>query len=239
MTEFSLAIAQKLFTSKEQFPIDFGDAWKWLKYSREDSAKRFLLDNLENLIDFHINVERRENISSSHFGGKQVTYAEKVKLSIEGFKNWAMMSKTETGKQVRKYFLECEKIAEEKVNNKKEIPSTIEYVKAHEYIETINNETLKQLLRDQLIDELSVLRGQKALPEKAIHYTIAKVRAIELGYSTKEIGNGSQLGKFLARNVPIAFSERIGKYATNHYAVDDQLDTAIHRYFGMKKSLAA
>lgn len=114
----------------------------------------------------------------------------------------------------------------------------IAYIEAAKKVETINNLTLQQLLRDELVDELSVKRGQKQLAGALTQYTIVKVRARELGYSTADIGNGSALGKFVAKMVKPAFIERVGKYEVKHYQINDVLDTAIKTYFGMKHSLA-
>jgi hypothetical protein len=112
---------------------------------------------------------------------------------------------------------------------------------AKEYFELLVNLgfegdlNMKQLIRDKAEDELSTSLG-KALPSaKQPEYTIGKVRATELGYSIKEIGNGSALGKYLAKNVPIAYEQRVGKYAVNHYLVGDVLDTAIRTYFGTRR----
>jgi len=113
----------------------------------------------------------------------------------------------------------------------------VAYIEAAKTVETVTNLTLRELLRDELIDELSVKRGIKQLAAAPKEYTIAKVRARELGYSTAEIGNGSALGRFVAKLVPIAFEERVGKYNVKHYEVNDQLDTAIKSYFGMKHAL--
>ena len=38
-------------------------------------------------------------------------------MTVDAFKCWAMMSKTETGKQVRQYFLECERLLKEQYNS--------------------------------------------------------------------------------------------------------------------------
>ena len=115
----------------------------------------------------------------------------------------------------------------------------IAYIEAAKEVETINNLSLQQLLRDELIDELSAKRGQKQLAGDPVQYTIVKVRARELGYSTADIGNGSALGKFVAKAIAPAFIERVGKYEVKHYQVNDALDTAIKTYFGMKHSLAS
>lgn len=108
----------------------------------------------------------------------------------------------------------------------------VEYIKAAIDLKSVNNLTLQELLRDQLIDDLSVMQKKKlpaATPTK--QHTIVKVRARELGYSTTEIGNGSQLGKFVAGKVPFAFKERVGKYPVKHYLVNEDLDNAIREFF--------
>jgi phage anti-repressor protein len=100
---FSFSIAKDLFNSTDEFPVNFDLAWQWLEYDRKDSGKRFLVENLEEGIDFHIFVE---------LGTLAVPRPpEKIFLSIEGFKNWGMMSRTATGRIIRKYFIECEKVA--------------------------------------------------------------------------------------------------------------------------------
>lgn len=108
LTVFNQDTANNLFNSNEAFPISFDDAWQWLEYSKKDKAKDYLLANLEADIDFLLERE---------LGTLAVPRpAEKISLSIEGFKNWAMMSKTEVGKKVRLYFLECEKVAKQKAS---------------------------------------------------------------------------------------------------------------------------
>jgi hypothetical protein len=118
------------------------------------------------------------------------------------------------------------------------VHTAVEYSNASQYIDQVNNKTLQELLRNQLIDELSVLQGQSnALAAAKPSYTIAKVRARELGYTTIEIGHGGDLGKWLVKSVPVSFRERVGKYEVNHFEVNSQLDTAIHTFFSLKKTL--
>lgn len=100
LTQFNAKIAQKIFNSKDEFPVEFDSAWQWLEYSRKDSAKRYLIENLEDEIDYRIFVDS----SQPQFG----TPEQIILLSIEGFKSWGMMSKTPVGKQIRRYFLDCE-----------------------------------------------------------------------------------------------------------------------------------
>jgi hypothetical protein len=93
------------------------------------------------------------------------------------------------------------------------------------------NGLLKQLLEDSLTDDLELMRNHKALPGAKRQFTIAKVRAKELGYSVDRIGNGSQLGRFIAQQLKPAMTERVGKFMVNHYEVTPQLDEIIHAYF--------
>ena len=105
MSNFSLEIAKELFDAKEQFPVDFDLAWEWLNYSRKDNAKRaFDKMGFIKTLDYQALLISEEQLY-------QEVVKEKVYLTVDCFKTWGMMSNTETGKQIRLYFLECEKIA--------------------------------------------------------------------------------------------------------------------------------
>lgn len=107
----------------------------------------------------------------------------------------------------------------------------IDYIEAQQKLELMEDSILTRLLRDRLIDELSLQNNNLTLPGTKTRYTIVKVRATELGYTAKEIGSGSQLGKFVKRRVEPEFQEQIGRYLAWHYAVTEELDNAIHDYF--------
>ena len=60
--EFSHDIALRLVRSQDEFPVDFDDAWQWLGYSSKQAAKKKLLRNFENDLDFNIiQVDRVQN----------------------------------------------------------------------------------------------------------------------------------------------------------------------------------
>lgn len=102
---FSFELAQQLYKSAEKFPVSFDDAWVWMGYSRKDNAKRnFEKAGFVQGIDFEVFLIPAENSS----GGRPV---EQIKLSVECFKQWGMMAGTEKGRQIRLYFIECERIA--------------------------------------------------------------------------------------------------------------------------------
>lgn len=108
-TNFDFQLAQSLYVANKQFPVNFDDAWQWLEYSRKDSAKRhFDKCNFIQDVDFsslHINVERAIGATSKI----------EIHLTIECFKLWAMMTSSSMGNEVRQYFLQCERIAKDKL----------------------------------------------------------------------------------------------------------------------------
>lgn len=111
--------------------------------------------------------------------------------------------------------------------------SAVEYANAAIGVEQMPDGILKQLLKDAIVDELSLQQNLKYLPvaEKPKQYTIVKVRAKKLGYSDAQIGNGSALGKFVRNQVEPAFQEMVGRYPVFHYEINDRLDRAIQLFF--------
>ena len=86
--------------SEEEFPIDLDDVWEWAGWRKKQDAKNLLLAHFEEGIDF-----LRLGVKSPS-GGRP---SEWIVLSCDCFKSLAMMPGTERGKQVRKYFIACEK----------------------------------------------------------------------------------------------------------------------------------
>lgn len=119
---------------------------------------------------------------------------------------------------------------------------TIDYITAASALEKLADSTLKSLLKDSLIDEIELRRNIKALSESdrsnPKKYTIAKVRAKMLGYSSEEIGNGTGLGKFIHAQIKPSFREFVGKYPVYHYEVTPEFDEAIHAYFSARRRSA-
>jgi phage anti-repressor protein len=93
--------------SNEQFPVDFDIYWEWLDFSSKGNAKRafyksgFIVEQ-----DFH-HVIRTENVVKRTQGGG--TQFEKIMLTIDCAKSFAMMARTEKGREIRMWYLELEK----------------------------------------------------------------------------------------------------------------------------------
>jgi phage anti-repressor protein len=105
MSELQLTVEtiKNYFDSEDSFPVAFDDTWKWLEYSRKDNALvAFMACEFEEGLDFICTPEKSGIVNRN-------TYS----LSCDCLKEWGMMSKTPNGKIIRKYFLECEKIAKD------------------------------------------------------------------------------------------------------------------------------
>jgi anti-repressor protein len=105
---FSQELAQEYINSNDLFPVDFDNAWQWLGYSTKQKAKTKLENNFDKDLDYNVN----QTVKVQNEGGRTVSRPyDAIFLTIDCFKSLAMMAGTSQGKQVRLYFLECEKIA--------------------------------------------------------------------------------------------------------------------------------
>jgi phage antirepressor YoqD-like protein/phage anti-repressor protein len=140
---FSIELAKQLINSKDQFPVDFNDAWQWLEYSKKSNAKRFLIENFKEKIDFLIK-EQPTTI------GIQANPNQHILLTIECLKKWGMKCGTEKGEEVRLYFLECERIVKKVVElSRLEILELAIASEKEKLAIKAENEANKKLLIDQ------------------------------------------------------------------------------------------
>lgn len=104
MTKFTMETANNLFTSDDEYPVPFLSASEWLEYTRKDNALKAFEDC--------------KFTKGKHYIVKTVPTATKPEtlyfLTLECFKHWGMLSRTEAGVTIRDYFIECERIARSK-----------------------------------------------------------------------------------------------------------------------------
>jgi phage anti-repressor protein len=240
MSEFSISLAQEFVESNDPFPVDFDLAWQWLGYSRKDVAKR-AFDKAQ----FSENVDYRlsRRVAENPLGGRPT---ETITLSIECFKVWSMMAGTEQGRKVRLYFLECEKIAKEKMITPsptpvRNLPSSVEYLNAWKELKEMPKDKMTLLIEYRMMSELEIENvNQRFLtgnPEKQQHLTTVNIRAKQLGYTEKQIGDGKTLGSFVKKRVKPHAKDWQGQYQVWHYIVNDELDKVIHSYFQKETGL--
>jgi phage anti-repressor protein len=154
---FTLDLAKNLYFSDNDFPVDFDVAWEWLGYSRKDNAKR----SLENCgFVESVDYQALRIVEELSTGGS--TRKDVLKLTVDCLKHWAMMSGTEMGKQVRLYFLECEKIAKRK-HSQREL-SRLDILEMALDSEKKRIEAEAQLLAQQEVNRL--LEAEKQVVEK-------------------------------------------------------------------------
>jgi phage anti-repressor protein len=84
----------------EQFPVPFEMAWRMAGYTTKGNAKRKLESFLDKGSDY-----LSEMIKTSRDGRP----LEDIRLSCDALKQLCMVSKTETGRETRLYFIEAEK----------------------------------------------------------------------------------------------------------------------------------
>jgi len=126
--EVTAEVVFALIQSEEAFPIDFDVAWQWLGYNKKQQAKQKLVKNFEKGLDFEVFTQTSVNLSQQGLplsGGRP---KEVIKLTVECCKSLAMMAGTSKGKQVRRYFLQCEielkrRIHQEQEQNKQRVIS--------------------------------------------------------------------------------------------------------------------
>lgn len=103
---FSKETAKMLLHKQEteKFPISLEEARVWLEYSRKDHAKAALIGyGFVEDVDYEV-LTTRELRPQGGFSSKEDIY-----LTVDCFKQLGMVSRTEKGKEIRQYFIECEK----------------------------------------------------------------------------------------------------------------------------------
>lgn len=107
--DFTQELADELYGSDEQFPVDLDLAWKWLEYSRKDACERALL-NPKWMFTEGEDFNSHNSVEVRNEGDRQVSRTvTKYLLSVDCFKELAMVTGTDAGKKVRRYFLNSEK----------------------------------------------------------------------------------------------------------------------------------
>lgn len=122
--DFTKHQAQTLIESQEEFPVDFDDAWQWLGYTQKKTALNKLKNNFDRGVDY-TDSEGGElalpNSKASHGGHNKLV----VFLTIECFKAFCMMAGTDKGREVRRYFLECERQLKENLKEQQSQPLSL------------------------------------------------------------------------------------------------------------------
>lgn len=116
--DFSIELAKTLLDSNDEFPVDLEQAWQWLGYSTKQKALKTLEFYFEEKVDYIFKIdelnsqdENNQMVKKPRAGRSSHLYF----LTTNCLKEFGMIARTAKGKEIRKYFLECEKIAKQAI----------------------------------------------------------------------------------------------------------------------------
>jgi phage anti-repressor protein len=103
-----------------QFVVDFDNVWKTVEFTRRDNAKRILVKNFTEQIDYKIvapqlggAILEAHNEQKIHGGQNKET----ILLTVDCFKNFCMLAATTKAKEIRSYYVKMENIMHEYYKN--------------------------------------------------------------------------------------------------------------------------
>lgn len=145
--ELSQDFVLGLLQSNEKFPIDFDAAWTWIGYTRKHNARKKLVNNFLEDTDFC--TERCKN-------GQRGRSSEQFLLTIDCFKQLAMMAGTQRGKEVREHFLKCESLLKKLQDGSgKPVSAKVPFSMLDKYINRIESEAANRQVRTLNLIEAS------------------------------------------------------------------------------------
>ncbi len=170
MTNLSFSIQSQIkatVESDQEFAVPFEDAWQWLEYSSKGNAKRTLTANFEEGVDYSslITIEKRE------IGATRV---EEIYLTKDCLKQLAMLSGTSKGKEVRLYYIQCEKELKEAKAAQLQQPTDILYL---------------------LEQSAAAIREARALAAQAENKVIEMAPKVEIYNTVCEAGKNLKIGE--------------------------------------------
>lgn len=207
---FSIELAQQLLESDVAYPVSLEDAWVWLGYAKKQNAKDKLIRNFDKDLDYIITQSRVNLTQQDVQGGRP---SENISLTIDCFKSLGMMSGTEQGKQIRQYFLHCEKvlkqIAQERQQKAQLPPMDVRVSNLVDAMDKMQrlcgsfNPYMQQEFKD-LIGNMVTESNQKQLSASKEDWRGIVSLAEELGYKVPIKGDKcrTKLGKFVAAAAP-------------------------------------
>lgn len=151
--------------------------WEKIGYSRKDSAKRKLEQDLVENVDFifHIYVENSERNPTGR-------PSNSIYLSLDGYKHFCMMAKTKKGREIRKYFMEVEdtyrSILESQFNSETQTTDSVSQATK----DNLEISELKKLL-ERLDRHLMVVEAENEV-QSAFISTLQTLLVVMFGFKT-------------------------------------------------------
>ena len=172
-----------LNTKPKDFPINLENVYSLIGFAHKKNAKRTLENNFTKNEDYIILLLPKEQRKTDNRGGHN---EETIMLNVETFKAMCMMSKTEKGKEIRKYYVKLENILNEIM-----IEERLEY-QENLKIEKDKNKEQEQLLleKNKVIEHLENKPETNGYDNRIFGYIYLvhdtdKPGHYKIGYATK------------------------------------------------------
>ena len=172
ITDFFI-IAKEIYLDNEII-IDFENVSKWLNI-RKDSLKVVLIKHFEEKFDYTIekNIKKQKN-------GRGANIFDKILITPNCLKELCMISQTHKAKEVRKYFIEMEKLIKR-------------------YFETIKEEVYKKVgileknQKPKVNIDCGIIYILKALNSTTTLYKLGKTKNLKNRLKTYNSGNANDI----------------------------------------------
>ena len=104
------------YDEHNDFVISIDDIWKWLGFSQKDACKRTLLKHFKKEENFKIIIDN-DKLKNKGRGGHN---KEIILLNIYSFKLLCLLSETDKGKDIHKYYVKLENILHQIIKEESE-----------------------------------------------------------------------------------------------------------------------
>lgn len=151
------------YNSKTDYIIDFDDIWKWVGFTRKDSAKKILNKHFIENIDYKVFRQVAEN---SLQGGRPT---EKIILTVNTFKKFCLKANTKKADEIHDYYIKLEELLQETITEQtNELQIQLNQQKVFEE-KLLNNQ--KELEDKLLTEQLDLIKAKKSLLKVQTKFT--------------------------------------------------------------------
>ena len=240
-----------------RFPVDFDTAWHIAGYSKKANAKRKLTKLIEGS-DFCSDVSKNPGRGRSSYS---------INLTCDALKHFCLLAETEEGRQIRDYFIECEKkwklVEQHHPEVAQEINLELRKMEMQSEILKLQNDNLKLQAELRNIDSTMItLHGvELTLALRGKSDQIVKVETLATEIVNPKTGNtdriltADQLKKIIkqntGQNIPSMkwFTDKIKeknredllmpvtRHQTSEYVIPEALAEAIALVFGDNRQM--
>lgn len=141
-----------------EFPVDLDIAWQLAGYKKKQDGVLSVQSNLIDGVDF-----LRSTVKNPSGKGRSII---QIKMSCDGLKQFCLLARTDQGRQIRQYFIECEKKWKLTQKMFPQVAQSVEDIRLEKQIELekiklANNQTI--LANNQLDNTMLQLHGKETV----------------------------------------------------------------------------